>query len=105
VAKRRFEVIYMPSKLPDSHKRHLVQLYASGVSSKEIARRFGHDPKWVLKIIRRFGGEVRGTADAQLATWGQGRIAYQLRTDLDVAIIVASYHTGQSITTIAEALG
>ena len=86
--------------LPISFLNEVVRLHLTGLDQRQLAIKFGKDQKLIGCILRE-SGKGRSNADAQKLTWVNGRVSYQLRTDVDVSDIVARYLAGESITAIA----
>lgn len=97
----RFEVVDMPAKLPDSYRNHIIRLYQSGLTQRQIAVQQGRDQKWVGSVLRS-AGVSRSNSQGQRLSWENGRVAYQLRTDLDSTRIAIAYQAGASMCQLAE---
>jgi len=96
------EVIDMPRKWTNLHRNHIVKLYLSGLTQREVAAKVGSDQKQIGKVLRE-AGVSRSNSSAQLLSWKRGKIGYQYRTGLPIEGIASKYLAGESITSLASA--
>lgn len=93
----------MPAPRPQADRDHMIELYRSGMTMKEIAQRFNTHKTVVGKVIRR-AGISRLPTEYGVKSRDKATGDKRFRTDVDLQQVAKRYLAGEPQTAIAQDL-